>query len=168
MQKNLKRALSLLLVFVMLLGINDCWMGGYKDKETFAKSYRVLLDAMIANTDAKIILIQPYLLPADDVMQQNCVIPNVNSYKPTATDIADVVCTMAAEYDLDIIYLAEILEQKHQQGTSYRELAWDAIHPSSLTSVILAEQIILKLGAKDFVPAFGIFDTSEIEAKYNK
>lgn len=152
---------------VMLLGINDCWMGGYKDKETFAKSYRLLLNTMIANTDAKIILIQPYLLPADDAMQKDCVIPNVNSYKPTAIDIADVVCTMAAEFNLDIIYLAEILEQQHQKGTSYRELSWDAIHPTTLTSAILAEQIILKLGVKDFTPAFGTFDTSEIEAKYN-
>ncbi len=153
---------------VMLLGINDCWMGSYKNKETFEKSYRFLLDAMIANTDAKIILIQPYLLPADDAMQANCVIPNVNGYKTTATDIADVVCTMAAEYDLDIIYFAEILEQQHEKGSAYIELASDAIHPTALAATILAEQIILKLGVKDFVPALGEFDTSEIAAKYNK
>ncbi|MBQ8579299.1 MAG: hypothetical protein IJ448_01215 [Oscillospiraceae bacterium] len=153
---------------VMLLGINDCWMGSYKNKETFEKSYRFLLDAMIANTDAKIILVQPYLLPADDAMQANCVIANVNGYKATATDIADVVCTMAAEYDLDIIYFAEILEQQHQKGAAYIELASDAIHPTALAATILAEQIILKLGVKGFVPAFGEFDTSEIAAKYNK
>lgn len=152
---------------VMLLGINDCW-SGYKGKEAFTKSYRFLLDAMVANTDAKIILIQPYLLPADDAMQANCVIPNVNYYKAYADEIADVVCTMATEYQLDIIYLAEILEQQHEKGSAYIDLAIDAIHPTSLASTILAEQIILTLGVKDFVPAFGDFDTSEIAAKYNQ
>ncbi len=152
---------------VMLLGINDCW-SAYKGKEAFEKSYRFLLDKMIANTDAKIILIQPYLLPADDAMQNNCVIPNVNGYKNYADEIADVVCTMAAEYKLDIIYLGEILEQQHEKGSTYIELAVDAIHPTALTSAILADQIIMKLGVKGYTPAFGDFDTSEIAAKYNK
>lgn len=152
---------------IMLLGINDCW-SGYKGKEAFTKSYRFLLDAMTANTDAQIILVQPYLLPADAAMQANCVIANVNNYKGYADEIADVVCTMAAEYDLDIIYLGEILEQQHEKGTSYIELAPDAIHPTLLTSTILADQILVKMGVKGYTPAFADFDTSEIAAKYNK
>ncbi|MBE6974971.1 MAG: hypothetical protein E7436_05730 [Ruminococcaceae bacterium] len=151
---------------IMLLGINDCW-SGYKGKEAFTKSYRFLLDAMTANTDAQIILIQPYLLPADDAMQANCVIPSVNNYKTYADEIADVVCTMAAEYKLDIIYLGEILEQQHEKGTAYIELASDAIHPTALAATILADQILMKLGVKGYTPAFADYDTSEIAAKYN-
>lgn len=152
---------------VMLLGVNDSW-NGYKGREVFEKSYRLLLDAMIANTDAKIILIQPYLLPADDAMQANCVIPNVNNYRGYVEEMGDVICTLAAEYKLDIIYLAEILEQQHANGTSYIELASDAIHPTQLAASILSDQIILALGVKDYVPAFGNFDTSAIAEKYNK
>lgn len=152
---------------VMLLGVNDAW-SGYKGREVFEKSYRLLLNEMIANTDAKIILIQPYLLPADDAMQANCVIANVNNYIPCVEEMSDVICTLAAEYKLDIIYLAEILEQQHEKGSPYIELASDAIHPTALASSILADQIILALGVKDYVPAFGNFDTSEIAAKYNK
>lgn len=152
---------------VMLLGVNDAW-SGYKGREMFEKSYRLLLNEMIAHTDAKIILVQPYLLPADDAMQANCVIPNVNNYIPYVEEMGDVICTLAAEYKMDIIYLAEILEQQHEKGSTYIELASDAIHPTALASSILADQIILALGVKDYVPAFGDFDTSEIAAKYNK
>lgn len=152
---------------VMMLGVNDAW-SGYKGKETFEIGYRAVLDKMIANTDAKIILVQPYLLPADAQMQSVCVIPNVNNYRPSVAEIGDVVCTLAAEYKLDVIYLAEILEQQHKKGTTYYQLAVDAIHPTALAAAILADQIILKLGVKGYVPAHGEFDTSEIAAKYEK
>lgn len=150
---------------VMLLGINDTW-NAYKGKEAFEKSYRMLLNKMIANTDAKIILVQPYLLEANKAMQDVCVIPNVNGYIPKAEEVADVVCSLAAEYKLDVIYLWDILEQQHQKGTSYQQLAPDAIHPTALAASILADQIMLKLGVKDYTPANGDFDTSEIDAKY--
>ena len=152
---------------VMMLGVNDAW-SGYKGRETFEIGYRAVLDQIIANTNAKIVLVQPYLLPADDQMQSLCVIPSVNNYRGYVDEIGDVVCTLAAEYKLDVIYLPEILEQQHEKGFTYYQLAVDAIHPTSITAAILAEQIILKLGVKGFVPAYGEFDTSEVAAKYEK
>lgn len=150
---------------VMLLGVNDSW-NFYKGKEVFEKSYRYLLDGITTNTDAKIILIQPYLFEPNEAMQKNCVIPDVGSYIPTVKEMGDVICRLAAEYKLDIIYLAEILEQQHQKGTSYQEMASDAIHPTQMTARIMLDQIMLKLGVKGYEPYFGTYDVSAIENQY--
>ena len=151
---------------VLEIGVNDAW-NLYKDKATFEKTYKALLDTLTSKTTAKIILVEPFLLPANEAMKKVCPIENIDNYHTAVNEMIDSVRKVAAEKKLPLIYFSEILEQTHKAGATYQSLSSDSIHLTRMASEILLDQILQKLNIKGYQAKYE-FDFTAIDSKYSQ
>lgn len=120
-------------VLSIMIGINDTWRrydgSDAMPTKSFEDNYRALLTSAVAELDAQIVLIQPWLLPVN---------PDQRTWREDLDPKIDVVNRLAAEFGLTLLPLDTILTQRaaaHPAGT----LAADGVHPTALGHQIIAE-----------------------------
>ncbi len=82
-------------VVSILIGVNDTWhcadSRNYLPHSVFEQNYRKVLDALKSKTHAKIIIIEQYLLPADDKdFMREDLNPKIDITRKLAREYADV------------------------------------------------------------------------------
>lgn len=115
-------------VVSILIGINDTWhnTGRFrsvdkKELEEFEANYRYLLKSLLQRTDARIVLMEPFVLPypKDRVNWRDDLDPRIQ-----------IVRKMAREYQTDLIPLDGIF---NAEGTKYGMRYYtgeDGVHPT--------------------------------------
>lgn len=107
----------------ILIGINDVWHhAGERDwlsDEQFEKNYRTVLEALKNKTDAKIMMIEPFLIPVDDKL----------FFREDLYRKIEVVRKLAREYADVYLPLDGLLQSAFikDEPTSYAE---DGVHPT--------------------------------------
>ncbi len=100
-------------VVSILVGVNDCWhfadSRDFRDISVFEQNYRSILTALREKTKAKIMLIEPFLLPVADKAFWRCKIDEeIVTVRALAKEFDCVLCPMdgllAGEYCRDDIY----------------------------------------------------------------
>ena len=91
----------------ILIGVNDCWHfagdGNFRDVSVFVNNYGKILTALREKTSAKIMLIEPFLLPVDDKAFWRCKVDEeIVATRALAKRFGCVLCPMdgllAGEY----------------------------------------------------------------------
>lgn len=107
----------------ILIGINDTWHHA-SDKswipdEKFEENYRTVLEAIKNETNAKIVMIEPFLLPAEDKLYfREDLDPKIQIVRKLAREYADLYIP------LDGILAAACV------GTDYTVFSQDGVHPT--------------------------------------
>ena len=100
-------------VISILIGVNDCWhfadSRDFRDITVFEQNFRNILTALREKTKAKIMLIEPFLLPVPDKAFWRCKIDEeIVTVRALAKEFDCVLCPMdgllAGEYCSDDIY----------------------------------------------------------------
>ncbi len=147
---------------IVNIGTNNAWF----DKspiENVEAEYRKLVDLLIKNTHAEIILVQPYLYESDFVLDG---VP-LNTYIPRMNEISDITCRVAAEKGLKMIFYSDIFRQALQtMDVVYKPLlSVDGIHPNTMGYRMFFDVLCRELGISGYSPRYD-FDFTEIKAKY--
>lgn len=108
----------------ILIGINDTWHNAEKrtwyTNEYFENNYRTVLEAIKTKTNAKIVILEQFLLPAEDKeFFHEDLDPKIQITRKLAREYADLFIP------LDGILTAETLK------TDWRELSADGVHPTA-------------------------------------
>ena len=108
----------------ILIGVNDVWHhyshGIETSDEQFEKNYRVVLDALKTRTNARILMIQPFLLETVDPAKQ--------AYTEELARKQAIVKQLADEYADSYLHLDEILHRETEEEPAY--YAADGVHPT--------------------------------------
>lgn len=119
-------------IFSIMIGINDTWHRAYDKNwlsdEKFEENYRTLLSRVKNETNAKIIVLEEYLLPAPDKYYfHEDVDSKINITRKLAREFADayiptdgLLNSMLVDYD-------------------YTEICEDGIHPTEKGAKIIAQ-----------------------------
>lgn len=107
----------------ILIGINDTWHRAEKKEwlsgEKFEENYRTVLNALKEKTNAKIVMIEPFLLPAEDkLFFREDLDPKIQIVRKLAREYADLYIP------LDGILAAQII---HEDWKTFSE---DGVHPT--------------------------------------
>lgn len=120
-------------VLSILIGINDCWRKYDSNDETPIEEYRERLDALLKQareeTDARIILMEPFVLPYPEDRKE---------WRVTLDPEIHVVREMAAKYRTGLIPLDGIMNQMAVRY-GYQAISEDGVHPTRLGHQIIAE-----------------------------
>lgn len=110
----------------ILIGINDIWHRYGSDRvattdEQIATNYRAILQRLKAETNAKIVMLAPYILDCDDK----------DEMKKDLVRLLPIVRGLAAEFADVYIPLDELFEEalKHQPEPQYYSA--DGVHPNA-------------------------------------
>ena len=147
---------------IVNIGTNNAWF----DKspiETVEKEYRSLIDELMAKTHARIVLVQPYLFECDTILDG---VPT-NEYIPRMNQISDIVCRVAAEKKLPVIFYSEIFRQAmDKMDFVYKPLlSADGIHPSTNGYRMFCDALCTEMKLPGYTPKFR-FDFTDIKAQY--
>ena len=108
----------------IMIGVNDVWHhyshGIETSDEQFEKNYRVVLDALKTRTNARILMIQPFLLETVDPAKQ--------AYTEELARKQAIVKQLADEYADAYLPLDEILHRETEEEPAY--YAADGVHPT--------------------------------------
>lgn len=79
----------------VLIGINDVWHHSsdrsWISAEAFEKRYRTVLEAVKSNTNAKIMMMEPFLIPVEDkLFFREDLAPKIETVRALAREYADV------------------------------------------------------------------------------
>ncbi len=107
----------------ILIGINDTWhRAGDKEwlsNEKFEENYRTVLEAIKTKTKAKIVMIEPFLLPAEDKLYfREDLDPKIQVVRKLAREYADLFIP------LDGILAAACV------NTDWTAFSQDGVHPT--------------------------------------
>ena len=120
-------------VLTILIGINDCWRKYDSNDETPASSYeedyREILDRAREKTSAKIILMEPFVLPFPEDRKQ---------WRETLDPEIRIVRRLAKEYKTGLVTLDGEFA-KASVAHEYTELAADGVHPTALGHRVIAD-----------------------------
>lgn len=122
----------------ILIGINDVWHRHNDENpipttdEQFEANYRRILETVKEKTEAKILMIEPYLLQ----------VPDKRSMRPEVLRIIEICRALGHEYadaylPLDGLFAAAEIEQK--QPNVYSK---DGVHPNLTGAQFIAEQYL--------------------------
>lgn len=120
-------------VVSILIGINDTWRRFDSNDPTgtdaYEKDYRILLEKIRDNLDARVILLEPFLLhvPADRHAWREDLNPKI-----------DVVRKLAIEFEAELLPLDGIFAQEAAQAPA-AYWAPDGVHPSAAGHALIAE-----------------------------
>ena len=111
-------------IMTMLIGINDVWRrfdsGLYESAETYGEYLREILKKTREDLpDTKIILMEPYLLPA----------PDKKYFRPALAEFIEVARDIAVEY-ADAYIPLDGLFALERMTTPWEELSADGVHPN--------------------------------------
>ena len=119
----------------LLIGVNDTWRGYDSGDITTAQQYeenmRTLLGRIKNETDAEIILLNPYIL---DVM------PDKAAMHPDLVGKQEVVYRLIKEFDVTFIDLQKIFDEMVANGTPAEKLSEDGVHPTDFGHEVIAEK----------------------------
>lgn len=121
-------------IITILIGVNDCWFFADKEakmtNEYFEYCYRTILEQIKSETNAKILLMEPFLVDAiqdppfdDDLAEKAAIV------KRLADEYADV-------YVPTVDYLAE---KRAELGSA--TLSEDGVHPSPAGAEVIAQHL---------------------------
>ena len=120
----------------ILIGINDTWRRYDRNDPTstedYAAGYRRLLDRTARETKARIILMEPFLLPVNDAQ-----LVWWEDLRPKQA----VVRQLAVDYGLPIIPLQEVF---NEAARASGPAAWaaDGVHPTPAGHQLIAEKLL--------------------------
>lgn len=120
----------------ILIGINDTWRRYDRDDPTstedYAAGYRRLLDRTVRETKARIILMEPFLLPVNDAQQ---------AWWEDLRPKQAVVRQLAVDYGLAFVPLQEAF---NAAARTSGPAAWaaDGVHPTPVGHLLIAEQLL--------------------------
>lgn len=108
----------------ILIGVNDTWHNAegktWYTNEYFENNYRTVLEAIKTKTNAKIVILEQFLLPAEDkLFFREDIDPKIQITRKLAREYADLFIP------LDGILAAETLK------TDWKELSADGVHPTA-------------------------------------
>lgn len=114
----------------ILVGINDVWhhTDAFVDHAVFEKNYREILQEIKDKTSAKIVMIEPFLIPVEDkLFFREDLSPKIEVIRRLAREFADVYIP------LDGLLVAEYLKKN---PTYY---ASDGVHPTALGAEVIGK-----------------------------
>ena len=121
-------------VVSILIGINDVWRryDAAKDPtsaEAFEKNYRAILEKISHELDARIVLLEPFLLhvPEDRYAWREDLNPKI-----------DVVRKLAVEFDAELLPLDGLFAKMASEAPAAYWAA-DGVHPSAAGHALIAE-----------------------------
>jgi lysophospholipase L1-like esterase len=121
-------------VISILIGINDVWRryDAAKDPtsaETFAQNYRAILEKISSELDARVVLLEPFLLhvPEDRYTWREDLNPKI-----------DVVRKLAVEFGAELIPLDGLFAKMATQAPA-EYWAADGVHPTAAGHALIAE-----------------------------
>ena len=109
----------------ILIGINDIWhrYGGDRimtTDEQIEANYRAILERIRRETDAKIVMLTPYILDCEDKVQTRADLPALQA----------IVRKLAAEYADVLIPLDEQFDEAMKTQPEPHYYSGDAVHPN--------------------------------------
>ena len=125
----------------LLIGVNDTWRGYDSGDVTTAQQYeknmRHLLDRVVNETDAKIILINIFLL---DVM------PDKVAMHPDLLEKQEVISRLIKDYDVTFVDIQKVFDRMVARGTPMEKLSEDGVHPTDFGHEVIAAEWLKAVG----------------------
>lgn len=119
----------------LLIGINDTWRAFDSNDPTSAEQYeenmRILLGRIKAETNAQIILLNPFLLDS---------MPDKPRMRPDLVLKQEVVYKLIREFDVIFIDLQKIFDKMVAEGTDMVALSEDGVHPTDFGHEVIAAE----------------------------
>lgn len=119
-------------VVSILIGINDVWSHATEkdwiENNVFEERYRTVLAAVKENTDAKIMMIEPFLIPVQDRL----------FFREDLNPKIDIIRKLAREY-ADIYLPTDGLLASAYIGNNPSAFAEDGVHPSDMGAKFIAK-----------------------------
>ena len=123
-------------VVSILIGINDVWhRHGHcieTTDEQFAANYRAILKRIKTQTNAKIMVLAPFLLDSDDK----------ESWRPEVNSMLEIVRVLADEYADAYIPLDEFFEPAVKEQPAPRYYSGDGVHPNPNGASFIAKHYL--------------------------
>lgn len=123
-------------VLTILIGINDCWRKYDNNEETsveeFEENYDEILSRSSLETQARIILMEPFVLPIPEDRKE---------WRVTLDPYIQIVRKLAKKYQTELITLDGIFA-KAAIKKAYTELASDGVHPTPEGHQLIAKEWI--------------------------
>lgn len=123
-------------VVSILIGINDVWHrhshGKEMTDEQFEANYRKILERIRKETNAKILMIAPFLLSA----------PDKESWRPEVERISAIVRRLAMEYADAYLPMDEIFAEALPSAPVSTYYSEDGVHPNAEGSAFVAEHYL--------------------------
>lgn len=121
--------------FSLLIGVNDTWRrydsGMITTAEEYEANMRTLLDRVVKETGAKIILLNIFLLDVNDDKAR---------MRPDLVEKQAVIAKLVEDYDVIYIDIQKKFDEIVANGTPMTDLSEDGVHPTDFGhSVIAAE-----------------------------
>lgn len=121
--------------FSLLIGVNDTWRrydsGMVTTAEEYEANMRQLLDRVVKETDAKIILLNIFLLD---------VTPDKAQMRPDLIEKQEVISRLIKEYDVTFVDIQALFDKMVAEGTSMEELSADGVHPTDFGHEVIAAE----------------------------
>ena len=121
--------------FSLLIGVNDTWRRYDSGMVTTAGEYeanmRQLLDRVVKETDAKIILLNIFLLD---------VTPDKAQMRPDLIEKQEVISRLIKEYDVTFVDIQALFDKMVAEGTPMEELSADGVHPTDFGHEVIAAE----------------------------
>jgi len=131
----------------ILIGINDASMAATEDQAdstaAYEAGYRDLLTQIRDRTEARLIILQPFLLETEHPYD---FMATAGKIRQKLNPMIDVARNLAAEFDAVTVPLDDLFRQATQQAPA-EHWAPDAIHPSPAGHALIAEAWMRAVGA---------------------
>lgn len=125
-------------VVSILIGINDVWRRFDRNDptsvETYDRNYRLVLERLRGETTAKIILLEPFLLP----------VPGKESWREDLDPKRAVVRRLADEFADAFVPLDDLFRARVRDADP-AYWAGDGVHPSPAGHALIAEALLERL-----------------------
>lgn len=120
--------------FSLLIGVNDTWRrydsGMITTAEEYEANMRTLLDRVVNETGAKIILLNIFLLDVTEDKAQ---------MRPDLVEKQAVIAKLVEDYDVTYIDVQKKFDEMVAAGTPMTDLSEDGVHPSDFGHKVIAE-----------------------------
>ncbi len=120
--------------FSLLIGVNDTWRrydsGMITTAEEYETNMRTLLDRVVKETNAKIILFNIFLLD---------VTPDKAQMRPDLVEKQEVISRLIKDYDVTYIDIQKKFNEMVANGTPMTDLSADGVHPTDFGHKVIAE-----------------------------
>lgn len=116
----------------ILIGINDVWHHAadksWIDDEVFENNYRTILEAIKTRTNAKIMMLEPFLIPVEDKQ----------FFREDLAPKIEIIRKLSRKY-ADVYVPTDGLLQSAFIGHEPTEFAADGVHPTQLGAKLIGE-----------------------------
>ncbi len=121
--------------FSLLIGVNDTWRrydsGMITTAEEYEANMRQLLDRVVNETKAKIILLNIFLLD---------VTPDKAQMRPDLIEKQEVISRLIKDYDVIFVDIQKKFDKMVADGTPMTALSEDGVHPTDFGHEVIAAE----------------------------